>query len=29
MATTQHEYSDEALAIHARDVSFDWTDVPT
>lgn len=29
MATKQHEYSEEALAINARDVSFDWTDVPT
>ncbi|KQY57722.1 MULTISPECIES: metal-dependent hydrolase [unclassified Nocardioides] len=29
MSTTKQAYSDEALAIHARDVSFDWTDVPT
>lgn len=27
--TSQLAYHDEALAIHARDVRFDWTDVPT
>lgn len=27
--TDSAAYQDEALAIHARDVHFDWTDVPT